>query len=246
MNENANIYICTHTDFDCPVTNKVYTVADSRQIFKTDRAENGIDGLFYSELMTYNYLAHQELPQIVGFCGYRKYYDFMDEVPDLNEIIDKHGCIATTPYKVKGTVYEHYARCFCFADMDVMKAVVHGRYPWLYHSFSKMLESDELYTCNMFIMRRQNFVEMMKVVWSCLDDWLEVIGMDIRKRIQKHSELYLLKKGRASLIEHQFRIGGNLGERIVSAYISNKFPKAKIYDIHFTEEARPHRRLLQN
>ena len=244
MNENARIFICTHTDFKSPVKDKVYTVADSRKLFKTDRAENGMDGLFYSELMTYHYLAQLQLPEIVGFCGYRKYFDFLDEVPDLSKIIERHGCIATTPYFVKGSVYEHYAHCFCYADMDVMKAVVHGRYPWLYKSFAKMLESDRLYTCNMFIMRRQEFVEMMKVVWSCLDDWLEVIGMDIRNRIINHSELYLLKPGRGAQIEHQFRIGGNLGERIVSAYISNSFPNAKTYGIHFTEEARQHRKLL--
>ena len=245
MNENARIYICTHTDFISPVKDKVYAVADSRKLFKSDRAKNGMDGLFYSELMTYHLLAQQNIPEIVGFCGYRKYFAFLDQVPDLNDVLRRYGCIATTPYTVKGSVYDHYANCFCFADMDVMKAVVHGRYPWLYDSFSKMLTGRNLYICNMFIMRKKDFVEMMEVVWNCLDDWLAVVGMDIRKRIQNHSDLYLNKRGRASQIEHQFRIGGNLGERIVSAYLSCKFPNLKTYDIIFTEDVRPHRPLLE-
>lgn len=99
MNENARIYICTHTDFDCPVSNPVYEIADSRQFFSDDKADNGIDALFYSELLTYHHLAKQpdKLPDIVGFCGYRKYFSFLDDVPDLEALVRKHGRIATTP-----------------------------------------------------------------------------------------------------------------------------------------------------
>lgn len=246
MNENAKIFICTHTDFECPVKNPVYEIADSRKIFDTDRAENGIDGLFYSELMTYRYLAqHPEmLPNIVGFCGYRKYFSFMDNVPDLYDMIERHGCIATTPYKVFRNVYRHYGKCFCFADMDVMKAIVYGRHRWFYNSFNGMLESDHLYTCNMFIMHKTSFILMMNFVWSCLDDYLDIVGWNIRKRIIRNREFYLKQKGRGAQIEHQFRIGGNLGERLVSAYISHFFPNTKTYDIVFTEDAREHRPLL--
>lgn len=245
MNDNAKIYICTHTDFDCPVSHPVYEVADSRRLFKSDMAENGMDGLFYSELMTYHELAkHPEtLPDVVGFCGYRKYYSFMDNVPDLQHLVEEHGCIATTPHEVKHSVYWQYAHCFFYADMDVMLAIVNCRYPWLAPSFNAMLEGRLLYTCNMFIMRRDDFLELMGLIWDALDAYLAVTGKDIRQRIVSHPADYLQKFRAAASVEHQYRIGGNLGERIASAFISCRFPNAKTYDIVFTEKARAHRPL---
>ena len=244
MNENVKIYICTHTDFNCPVRNRIYEIADSRKIFTDDKAANGLDGLFYSELMTYKHLAdHSDtLPEIVGFCGYRKYFFFLDNVPNIADLVERHGCITTTPYKLRRNVYKHYGGCFCFADMDVMKAVIRCKFPWLYPSFDKMLNSDWLYTCNMFIMRKDDFVEMMNVVWDAIDTWIDIIGMDIKGRIERHSNIYLAKS-KGGTLEHQYRIGGNLGERIVSAYISHKFHNPKTYDIIFTEYARPRKKL---
>ena len=246
MNDNTKIYICTHTDFECPVSNDVYEIVDTRHLFKEDKAENGMDGLFYSELLTYHYLAehYETIPEYVGFCHYRKYFCFMDDVPDLEKIIREHGCIATSPYYLGMDVEQQYAQCFCYADMDVMKAIIRCRYPQLWKSFSEMLHSNHLYIANMFIMRRDDFMEIMRIVWDALNLWLDIMGKDLRGHIISHSEQYLKRYGRGASIEHQYRIGGNLGERIVSAFISDRFPNCKTYDIVFTEEARPHRKLL--
>lgn len=253
----TKIYIATHTDFESPVHHPVYEVLDSRRLFATDVAPNGIDALFYSELLSYKYLADHPnlLPDIVGFCGYRKYYSFMDDVPDIESLIIQRGCIATTPHhtcrtlanhqKQSISVYDQYARCFFFGDMDVMKAVVQLRHPELWATFNSMLAGDWLYTCNMFIMRRCDFLEMMHVVWDCLDAWLEAVGTDVYRRIIQHEACYLQKpSGTLRQPEHQFRIGGNLGERIVSAFIMRYFPQAITYDIVFTERARRHRPLI--
>ena len=240
----VKIYITTHTDFDCPVSNPVYEILDSRKILVGDKAENGIDALFYSELASYKYVAdHYDLPDYIGFCGYRKYYGFLDDVPDIPSIVDGHGCIATEPHHVRQNVYRHYSKCFCFADMDIAKAIVASRHGWLYPSFCEMLGNDWLYTCNMFIMRSGDFMVLMDVVWDVLDKLIEVIGEDVVARIMSHQKLYLDKRGVAGTVAHQFRIGGNIGERIASAYILNRFPEVKTYPIVFTESRRPHKRM---
>jgi len=138
MNENAKIYICTHTDFDCPVHQPIYEVLDARRLYPDDKAPNGVDGLYYSELLSYKWLADhpEQLPDIVGFCHYRKYWEFMDEVPDLAALIRQHGCITLHLHEVKGSVYDHYDRCFFFGDMDVAKTIVMFR-----HRFDKLIKS---------------------------------------------------------------------------------------------------------
>lgn len=246
MNENAKIYICTHVDFDCPVHNPVYEIVDSRKLFEKDIAPDGMDNLFYSELATYFRLAQDpdKLPEIVGFCGYRKYFGFMDDVPDLSKLVDNYHCIATGPYIVRGNVYRHYAHCFSFADMDVAKAIVYSKHLYMWPSFKEMLEGNKIYSCSMFIMLREDFVEMMRFVHDVLSMWLEVVGTDIRKRIESHPELYAKRDPAHSALEHQYRIGGNLGERLISAWILHNYAGVKTYPIHFTENARPRRKLL--
>ena len=244
MNENAKIYICTHTDFECPVKNPVYEIADARKLFESADSD-GVDELFYSELRTYHHLATKvTLPEYVGFCQYRKYYEFLDDVPDLEQIVSEHGCIATDLYPLKRTVYDHYAHCFYFGDLDIMKAILYEVAPRLYPTFEKMLKGNTLYIGNMFVMPRENFLEAMEIVWTCLQHYLAVVGKDIRQRILQHSSFYLKSKGRGAQVEHQYRLGGNLGERIMSAYIMYKFDNPKTYKIHYTEsKARPYRQL---
>ena len=178
MNENARIYVCTHTDFDSPVSHPVYQIADSRQFFPDDKADNGIDALFYSELLTYHHLAKRPdlLPDIVGFCGYRKYFSFLDDVPDLAALVRKHGCIATTPRQLKMSVYRQYAHHFSFADMDVMAAIIRCQEPWLWPSFQRMLAGNTLYTCNMFIMRRDDFIKPRQKTTRSSAAWMNGAG----------------------------------------------------------------------
>ena len=241
MNEKAKIYICTHTDFDCPVSNPVYQILDSRKLFEDDKAPNGIDALFYSEILSYSYLADRPymLPDIVGFCGYRKYFAFLDDVPDLEGLVRKYGCIATTPRKLKWNVYNQYAHHFSFADLDVMKAIIRCKQPDLWPTFNRMLQGDTLYTCNMFVMQRSDFLSLMHLVWQALNTWLDVCGYDLQQRILLHQDIYFKNGGRGATIPNQIRMGGHLAERITSAYIAHYFPHCKTYDIHVTEKARP-------
>lgn len=245
MNEKAVIYICTHADFSSSVKNSVYKVADVRKLIPDDKSPSGVDGLFYSELLTYKYLADRpdELPEYVGFCHYRKYYEFMDNIPDIKSLVDKHGCITTEPRHVKPTVYNQYAKCFSFVDMDIMMAIIYNRHHWLWPRFEKMLREDWIYPCSMFIMKKQDFLEMMHLVWDCLDNYLEIIGWDVRERIINHQNVYFRPKRNCSVLENQYRLGGHLGERIISAYIMAKYSNPKIYKRVITENARQRKTL---
>ena len=246
MNEKSKIYICTHTDFACPVSNPVYEIADSRRFFPDDKADNGIDALFYSELLTYHHLAMtpDALPEIIGFCSYRKYFSFLDDVPDLESLVLEHGCIATTPRHLRMSVYDQYSYHFSFADMDVMNAIIRCQDFELWPLFNKMLHGNVLYSCNMFVMRREDFLDLIGRVWRALDAWLDVCGKDLQRRILQHSEIYFKNGGRGGTMPNQIRMGGHLGERITSAFIAQRFPNCKTFDIYKTEKARPRKTIL--
>lgn len=79
---SAKIYICTHTDFQPIVKNPIYEVLDSR-LLDNDITKEGLPGSYYSELHNYRYAAeHFELPDYIGFCGYRKYFNFGDNISE--------------------------------------------------------------------------------------------------------------------------------------------------------------------
>lgn len=240
----TKIYICTHVDFDCPVKNPVYEILDSRKLFDGNKMENGLDQMFYSELASYKYIADKgDLPDYIGFCQYRKYFSFMDDVPNIPELVKKHGCIATEPYIAKKDIYSQYAKCFNFADLDVAKGIVAAGCPDVFPAFKAMLEGKELYTGNMFIMKKKDFTELMGDLWKVLDCFVQAVGPDIIGRINAHPHLYLNKKGILSQVAHQYRIGGNIGERFVSAWIMSRFKNPKLYPVNYTESRRPYKAL---
>lgn len=240
----TKIYICTHTDFQCPVDNPVYEILDSRKIFADDKMQNGLDQMFYSELASYRHVAeNNELPDYIGFCQYRKYFGFMDDIPNIPALIEKHGCIATEPYIAKKSIFAQYAKCFYFGDLEIAKGIVAASCPDVYPTFKAMLEGKELYTGNMFIMKKEDFLELMKDLWKVLDIFVETIGTDILGRINEYQSLYLNKHGILHEPAHQYRIGGNIGERFVSAWIMHRFQNPKLYPINYTESRKPYKSL---
>ena len=237
---NCKIYIATHTDFDCPVKNPIYEILDSRKLYPDDKAPNGIGGLFYSELLSYKYVAdNYDLPPFVGFCGYRKYFSFMDDIPDIPSLIKEHGCIAVDLHTRPRSIYKQYAKSFCFADIDIAMGIVSSLYPDLFCSFSEMLRGNCIHPYDMFIMRRGDFRKMMKIVWTVLDHLVAVIGTDIVSRLNDHPHIYFSSNSKFKTVPFQFRIGGNIGERIISAYIMQHFPNVKTYPAVFTSDRRP-------
>lgn len=234
---NTRIYVCTHTDFKAVVSNPVYETVDARQ-WNDDRCDNGLHGSFYSELITYKHIAEREdLPEYVGFCAYRKYFSFMDNVPDMDQLFREYDAVATTPLRFGYGVREQYARCHNVQDLDIVGGIIRRDYPDFFQSYDRSLRLHELYACNMFIVRREDFKWMMKMVFDILDKYLEVVGYGIEERIKAYPQKYHLGRPRTGVVAYQYRIGGFIGERIVNALLRYRFKNIKHYDKIITQES---------
>lgn len=230
MCPDTKIYICTHTDFRNIVSDPVYEVVDARE-YNGDRCPNGLHGSFYSELILYKYISERkDLPEYVGFCGYRKYYSFMDDIPDIPSVFSEYDAIAATPVTVKPDVRGQYARCHNVKDMDIVSGIIKEYHPDLWPDFEQSLRQSELYACNMFILRRADFMELTATLFDILDRYLDVVGTDIEERIARHPHDYHIGMNKVSTVKYQRRIGGFLGERIVNAILRHRFKKIKHYD----------------
>jgi hypothetical protein len=199
-----------------------------------DYCHKGLRGSFYSELVAMKYvMEHTLLPKYIGFCHYRRYFGFLSDVPDMDEVFAEYDCVATEPTHVAPSVYEQYWRCHNHEDLDIACDIVKEKYPEIYKTLRKMLVGEEMYACNMFIMRRQHFVELMHFVFDVLDEFVKIVGTDIDARIADNRDAYI-KRGLTA--KYQYRIGGYLAERLTSAFIMHKFKNVKRYPLSVLDE----------
>ena len=234
---SLRIYICTHTDFECPVSNPVYEIVDARQ-FNGDICPNGLHGSFYSELITYRYISQRKhLPDYVGFCGYRKYFSFMDEIPDIEKIFTEYDAIAA-PCHTTPDVRVWYAHHHNQHDLDIVTDIIRDHYPQLLPAYIQSLTKNIFYRCNMFIVRREDFLWLINTVFDILDRYLEIVGTDICGRIAANPEAYHIDKTehQPQQYQYQYRIGGFLGERIINALLQHRFPRIKPYEMVVTQD----------
>ena len=238
-NEDLDIFVVTYKDFEPAVHNKAYRVIDSREI---DQSDYPLSDRFFSELSCVFYIAdHAEelgLKKYVGINHYRRFFSFMDEIPNMDEIFEKYDVILPTPTKFTLPVKEQYAYYHNVDDLILATDIVKEKYPDYSKVVDSFLKSGFMFTCDMFIMKKEDFLEYAKFMKDVLFELVNRIGTDIKLRIEKNKEKYL--KSATSFkqnneVWYQYRIGGYVGERLSNIFYGKKFSKIKMFKIRVTE-----------
>ena len=222
LNKNAKIFILTHRDFKCPVKNVIYNTTVDMRI--GGDSCNGLRGSFYSELLGMKRVYEQKrLPSIVGFCGWRKYFGVMDVVPDLDRMLKARGCAVSAAIDLTMPMRTHYALVGNVKDLDMVSDIIAKCYPKFNDAWKVALANPRMHPFSMFIMRSKDFRRMFKMVWDIVDRYRQQAG-DIDERIENDLAGYHIP---GSTREYQYRIGGQMCERLVSAWIDWQFPQAE-------------------
>lgn len=230
-NSKVKIYICTHTDFEPVVHSKVYETIDIR---KGGDTLNGVPGQYYSELLhMYRVSKRKKLPQYIGFCHYRRYFGFMDDLPDIPKIIDLCGAITTQAADLRMPMQQQFGTWGNPEDLDICTRIINEKYKAFAPAWNASLASRKMHLGSLHIMKREDWMEMFNVMWDVAQEYLKRIGGDIEKHVQENPEAYHLDRFTA---KHETRVGGQFAERIVSAWIDWKFPKAVKFPLNVTQE----------
>lgn len=230
---NLDIFICTHKPFEQVVSNPCYQVINVKDIDTSDLEYNDD---FYSEMVAYfEVIKRNNLKDYVGFCHYRRYFSFLDDVPDMDEIFKECDAILPTPLRLGTSVRKQYAIYHNIEDLNLIESIVNRLYP----SFDtkKVLDNNIFFTNNMFVMKSEDFSYFMVFYQIVMQEYLRIVG-DIDERIEKNKEKYLKNIPNCPQngeIWYQKRIGGYLAERLLNIFIFNNFKKIKTYDIKVTE-----------
>ena len=234
MKNNLGIFICTHKDFKMEITNECYKIVDNRN--NEIKELNNLDDKFYSELLSfYNVAENIELPKYVGFCHYRRYFNFLDDIPNMNEIFNQYDAIIPRPLFLNESVKEHYARFHNLEDLEIIENIIKQKYPNYFQACENFLNGNIFVPYNMFIMKREDFKEYITFIFDVLDEYIKVVGTDITKRIEDNKDKYLKDFEPNNTIDYQYRIGGYLGERLTNIFYLTHFKKMKTYPIIITE-----------
>ena len=232
FNQNAKIYICAHGKFKCPVENPVFEIID---MAKDGDTLNGMRGGFYSELMAMKMVNDQKkIPSIIGFCGYRKYFEWMSVVPDLERMLRARGAIVSKKIDLHMPMREHYKHVANVEDLDIVTEIIRKHHKAFLPAWENALVSRNLHPYSMFVLRSKDFRRLFKLIWSVVEKYRAKVG-DIDKRIENNKTAYHIP-----LLSHdyQYRIGGQICERIVSAWIDQQFPNAEDVFVNITGNPR--------
>jgi hypothetical protein len=255
-NKDVKLFVCTHTDFEPVVSNEHYEVIDSRSGSLTPNpspkgegsnkkkakringdSENGVPGPFYSELLHFYRVSKQKnLPKYIGFVQYRKYFSFFDDLPDIPAIIDQCGMITPKPVDLKMPMHDQWATWGNIEDLDLATEIVNEKYPELAKTWNANLQKKSMHPGSLHIMATEEWKEMVAVAWDVVNEWLKRIGGDIDKRIEENQEKYHIGQAQYMDQPNERRVGGNICERIVSAWADWKHPNAAQFPLVITAE----------
>ena len=245
MKNNIDIFIGTQKTFNPKVSNNVYKIvvgnheienSSSLELIECKHDEK-LDDRFFSEIYMLDYVSkNYDLKEYVGFCHNRRYFNFLDDVPDIDELFKSIDCIIAKPIVFKKSNKAQYASCHNIEDLYIIGGILADKYPKYTKAFKAVMNSKVFIPYNMFIMKREDFLEYIKFIKDVLDDYIEIVGSDIMKRIENNKDKYLKEMYPNSTFEYQYRIGGYLAERLTNIFITSKFKTLRAYPIIVTED----------
>lgn len=242
---NLNIFIGTQKTFTPAVKSDTYKIIVGNHEIENNsnleliecKNDLKLDDRFYSELyMLYYVYKNIELPKYVGFCHNRRYFSFLDDIPNVDEIFSNCDAIIAKPKILKTNVKLQYLTCHNIEDLYIIGGIIAEKYPSYCNAWHNFINSNILIPYNMFIMKKEDFKEYIDFIFSILNEYLKIVGTDIKNRIENNKEKYLKPYYPNNTEEYQYRIGGYLAERLTNVFIMTHFKKMKVYPVIVTED----------
>ena len=132
--DNVDIFICSHKLFKPKVKNPLYKVLFTRNGVYADDELEGLrsycydgdrDDRYWSESCTFKWICdHAELSDYVGICHYRKYFSFMDRIPNMDKLFTRYDVVCGKPIKMPSGIMKQYSRCHNARDLNLLREIL--------------------------------------------------------------------------------------------------------------------------
>lgn len=231
---SSSIYICAHKDFKEAVTNKkVYKIVTGENCkfenhysvpFVIERNEEdsllALNPSLGECSRIYWIWKHESLSDYIGICHYRRYFYFLNDVPDFDLEFKIYDAILPTP--LKENIYVQYKGCHNLNDLLKINEILKDLY-----GVQDFKETNCIFPGNMFIMKKNDFCNYCQFVFSVIFEFMRRNNLHIMEDVDKYVEENRFQYS-WYIFEYQRRILGFLMERISSFYFLKRFSNPKI------------------
>lgn len=248
MNKNKlDIFICSYKKFNNPVHNEVYkilsvgnnTELQGENIIRDDTGDNisSMNG-FFSELTgIYWVWKNYDIKDYVGFCHYRRYFNFLDNIPSE---ITNSDIILPKPMRFKYNIYDVYSIYHNSDDLNILKNLLINKYNFPENIINETFEQKYMFANNIFIMKKDLFFEYCEFIFGILFEYLKINNLntieDVKEMVSNNKIKYIKNYYPNNTIEYQSRIGGFFAERLLNLWLKTKSTlDIKICDLTITE-----------
>jgi hypothetical protein len=241
---NLDIFICTHKNFNPPVNNDIYKIIKlnnhnlniqntNLKIFDDTINDNiAYKQYGYSEMSAIYWVwKNYNIKKYIGFNHYRRFFDFKDNIQNITDIFNSYDIITPKPILLDETVYQNYMSCHYEEDLITVKNIISEYLPQYNTSFFNYIENSyTLYPCNMFIMKKNDFIDYCNFMFLILFNYDKFNNI---KTTQDIINIFNNRKEKTLGPNYQARVQGFLAERLTTLYIQHNFNDNNIYKIPY-------------
>jgi hypothetical protein len=239
-----NIFIMTHKDFYNILSNQVYKiVADDQkqlknkynlQVIYANKGKLIKKRQAYGEMAKLHYI--YELykngvfsSKYIGLNHYRRYFNFLDDIPDFDKLFENYDIILSNNYTLKYSLEDQYCSShLCKSLFDII-AIIKELKPEYYNTAIESLKAKEGYFFNIFIMKKEDFFKYCEFIFDILFEYDRRHNFTSQKDIINYLKAFFSKEA----IPFQMRLEGFLSERLSTIFFKHNFKRIKIFPITF-------------
>ena len=237
------IFIMAHKDFINYRNNSVYNIvvdnkyqlqnkynlniiyANQSELYSMRRAYCEMGKIYF---IYHLYKKGMIFSKYVGISHYRRYFNFKDNIPELDNIFKNYDVILGKPFFISKGIRGSYCEIHICKIYDEMIDIIKNRNPEYYKSAIKVSKSKKIYYFNIFIMKIRDFLKYCEFMFDVLFE------LDRRNNLNSDKDVYeFVKKffNNNTMILYQSRMQAFLSERISNIFYYKHFKRIKTFKI---------------
>ena len=236
-----NIYVVAHKDFNNKLINRYYKIICDNKIqlhkkYPIKIIETYRNNELYSKKRGYcegskiyyiwkKYKQKEILSKYVGFAHYRRVFNFKNRIPKLDKIFTKYDVIINKKRMFRSSVKKQFSRLHLQKYLDEIEEIIKENFTEYYPQSQKTLYGKVLNCCNIFIMKKEDFIKYGEFVFGVLLEFDRRHNLKNDKDIKKLMVMEIKRTGKKTRVFTQSRQEGYLMERISSIFYDYQFRK---------------------
>ena len=188
--------------------------------------------LMFNEYAGFYWILHNwELKDYIGMFHYRRYYNFLDEVPNIEKIfsygvkviLNSRFMLKYPPGYASKSNREFYKIWHNVDDFDLMGKIVKENYPQYADGWDKMANADFIFPSSLFIMPKELFKEYVSFALDVMNKFNDARGCHTPEEwianVEAHKDEYARPQHKYYDVKMQARATGYLVERCLAAFL---------------------------